>query len=584
MLVLALLLALTSLPMPVQAEMIESPCNSFKITEIGANLTNQFIELVNCSPIEQNLADYSLTTQYGNSTAKHTFLSELLVQPGAYYALFLSDSTSLQLTKNPSIDRQVQLLDPSGLAVDSASYNSQKANKSWSLVDNVWQSLDPMPGRANVVDNPPVDEAPTLPDESTNLDCDVLKITEIGANPDGKQYDQQFIELANQDDRPIAIKGCRLMTNRSASKYFAFGDGTLDAGELRTVLIADTELILSKTVAGTVYIMSSDGLTELDVVEYPALKSGASWWLLGGTWQASKQPSPGVINQLPPANYCDGVKLSEIGANLNEQFIELVNTSEQPVNLNGCQLMTNRSATKYFAFDDETLAPGAFQVVKLSDTTLTLTKTTSGTVYFYGSDGELELDSTSYVDLAKDTSWAMIDGVWAQTYVVTLGTANVYQEYASCEDGYYRNLETGRCNKVVVATGLAACPAGQYRNQTTNRCRKLEATSTLAACKEGQERNPETNRCRKIATTASTLKPCAEGYERNAETNRCRKIVATTTGKFAVEPGSPSNTGTHMIVAAVGVLVATIGILLFQYRMEIGQLARRLKARLSVTE
>lgn len=576
MLVLASLLVLTSLPMPVQAEPPET-CNTFKITEIGANLTDQFIELINCSSVEQSLAGYALTAQYNTKTTSHTFSSELYILPGGYYTLLLSDSVGLQLTKNPSIDRQVQLLDPSGLAIDSVSYNSQKTNKSWSLTNGVWQSMDPTPGQANLISGPPVDEVPIPPDEPINLDCEALKIVEIGANPDGKQYDQQFVELTNQADQPISVKDCRLMTNRSTSKYFSFGNETLDVGELRTILIADTELTLSKTVAGTVYIISSDGLTEFDAVEYPTLAAGTSWWLLDQVWQVSKQPSPGIINQNPPVNHCDGVKLSEIGANVDDQFIELVNVSDQPVNLSGCQLMTNRSATNYFAFEDETLAPGAFRVVKLADTTLTLTKTTSGTVYFYSSDGELEIDSVGYADLAQGTSWSIIDGSWAQTHAATPGLVNIYQEYPTCQDGYYRNLETGRCNKIVVATGPATCPAGQYRNQATNRCRKLETASTLTPCKEGQERNLETNRCRKIAATVLTLKPCADGYERNTETNRCRKIVETAAAQFAVDPGPPSNTSQHLMVAALGVLAATTVILLFQYRMELGQLIRKFR-------
>lgn len=427
------------------------------------------------------------------------------------------------------------------------------------------------------------DETPTLPGGFINKDCESLKITEIGAYPGMDNYDRQFIELTNDSSQSINIKGCRLMTNRSTTKYAAFGDETLEPNGVKLLFIDEIEgLLLSKTTAGTVYVLSSDGKVELDTQAYPALKSGTSWWLVGKEWQISKQPSPGLPNSLPPVNYCDGVRLSEIGANLDEQFIEVVNISNQPVSLSGCQLMTNRSATKLFEFGEETLKPGDFRIIKISDTLLNLTKTTTGVVYLYGSDGELEVDGAKYANLNKDTSWSFVDGEWVQTYVPTPGHPNVFQEYPACQDGYYRNLETGRCNKMVIPATIASCATGYYRNELTNRCRKIATVSTLTPCKEGQERNPETNRCRKIATTTSALKSCADGYERNPETNRCRKIVSTAAGQFAVEAGPVSSTGGHLLIAALGTTVITTGLLLFQYKMEIGQFIRKLRDRFRV--
>ncbi len=579
-LILLAVLIVISLPTPARAETLDT-CNSFQITEIGANLQDQFIELFNCSATEQNLIGYSITTQYGSSTTSYTFQSEVLVQPGAYHALFLASATELKLTKNPTgSPRQVQLIDTGKLVVDSMSYGSQKEGLSWSLIDSVWQGAKPTPGQANIIIIDPPDEEETDPPEAptTNPDCENLKITEIGAYPGSGKYNRQFIELSNVSTQPIDLKGCQIMTNRSKTHYFEFGDETLKPSEMRILFIDETDgLLLSKTVAGVVYVLSSDGATELDVQVYPELKAGTSWWKIGEDWQVSKQPSPGALNMLPPINYCDGIKLSEIGANIDDQFIEIVNVGDQAVSLDGCQLMTNRSTTNYFEFDNETLAPSNFRVIKISDTPLTLTKTTTGAVYIYSSDGELEVDSTAYSDLDKDTSWSLIDGEWVQTYAVTPGSSNIFQEYPTCQDGYYRNLETGRCNKVAVIAAVKACAAGYYRNELTNRCRKIATTSTLTPCKEGQERNPETNRCRNIATTISTLKPCADGYERNAETNRCRKIVASAAGQFAVEAGPPSSASGQLLLAAIGVATATAGLLLFQYKMEIGQFIRKLR-------
>lgn len=227
----------------------------------------------------------------------------------------------------------------------------------------------------------------------------------------------------------------------------------------------------------------------------------------------------------PKINTCQGARLSEVGANLGVQFIEIYNESGQSIDLSGCQLMTNRTSAKY-VFDDLTLAAGQYHVIEVGDTNLTLTKTTTGTVYLLSSDGLVEVDGTTYKNLATDTSWSLLDGTWRQTYEPTAGKQNSYQQFLNCEDGYVRNTETGRCNKVVVAE-VVACKDDQYRSEETNRCRTIVPVVALALCKEGQYRSEETNRCRSIATTASVLKSCADDQFRNPDTGRCKKIASS---------------------------------------------------------
>ena len=254
-----------------------------------------------------------------------------------------------------------------------------------------------------------------------------------------------------------------------------------------------------------------------------------------------------------PVNLCTGLILSEIAANVDEQFIEIANPTTGEINLTDCQLTTNRNQNKY-VFDEGTLQSGGYLTVYIKDTTLTLTKTTTGTVYLLSSEG-VAVDSVTYSNLSQATSWALVDGVWRQTYALTPDEANIWEAYA-------------------------ACPAGQYRNLDTGRCRNLATTSELAPCKEGYERNPLTNRCRKIVVEEDQLKPCAEGWERNPDTNRCRKKVSTGAAAFAVQSSGPTGTGTAYVLASAGVIAATAGITLFQFRMEIAGLARRLLPKL----
>jgi hypothetical protein len=199
----------------------------------------------------------------------------------------------------------------------------------------------------------------------------------------------------------------------------------------------------------------------------------------------------GACVAAPKINLCQGARLSEIGANLSVQFIELYNGNDQPLDLSGCQLMTNRTTVKY-VFDDLTLAPGQYQEIAIADTSLTLTRTTTGSVYLLSSDGLIEADSTTYKNLATDTSWSLLDDAWRQTYAPTAGTENSYQQFLNCDDGYIRNIGTGRCNKIVAAT-VAACQDDQYRSEETGRCRTIIPLVTLMPCRDGQYRSEETN-------------------------------------------------------------------------------------------
>ena len=61
-------------------------------------------------------------------------------------------------------------------------------------------------------------------------------------------------------------------------------------------------------------------------------------------------PDPPAVtpsNPDPPLNRCDGLGLSEIGANLDEQFIEIVNIKNQDTSISGCKLATNRTKKPY---------------------------------------------------------------------------------------------------------------------------------------------------------------------------------------------------------------------------------------------
>ena len=238
--------------------------------------------------------------------------------------------------------------------------------------------------------------------------------------------------------------------------------------------------------------------------------------------------SESIPNPIPEPpkelNKCEGLKLSEIASNVDEQFIEIVNSGEKTVITTGCKLTIGDAGVRENIGDIE-LNPGEFLVIKIKNTNLKLPKT-KGKVYLLDESGS-KIDISEYNNMPKGASWSLVDDEWTRTFAITEGAANIFKEYLDCQNGYERNA-LGRCVKIAIPPVESPCSVGQYRHPETRRCRKIEAAKTITPCKDGYYRSEETGRCRSIASAAAkTLKPCPEGQFRNSATGRCKKIAST---------------------------------------------------------
>ena len=235
------------------------------------------------------------------------------------------------------------------------------------------------------------------------------------------------------------------------------------------------------------------------------------------------ESNPGSKSPREP-NKCEGLKLSEIASNVDEQFIEIVNSGEKTVITTGCKLTVGDVGVHENIGGIE-LNPGEFLTIKIKNTKLKLPKT-KGKVYLLD-EASSEIDVAEYSSMPKGASWGLVDDEWIKTFAITEGAANIFKEYLDCQNGYERNA-LGRCVKIAIPPVESPCSVGQYRHPETRRCRKIEAAKTITPCKDGYYRSEETGRCRSIASAAAkTLKPCPEGQFRNSATGRCKKIAST---------------------------------------------------------
>jgi len=402
--------------------------------------------------------------------------------------------------------------------------------------------------------------------------------------PTGSAGCSDYVKLFNGSNQTVDLSKLRLRTGSygqsSTSSNTVPLNGVLAVGEYVSfpiTLSSSASWVWLEDVYGTVRYDSS-------VINYPSSSNhdGEAWSYnqQSSAWEWTAYPQPGnVQNQFAiptEVNMCNGLIVSEVAANVasEDQFIEIMNTSTVDLKVDGCVIQTNRSTINSFLLSG-ILPSGGTQAIYIKDTPLTLTKTTSGAVYILSSDKQSEISSVDYENLAENTSLALVSNVWLQTYAVTPNAANIWQEYPLCDDGYFRNIETGYCNKVQTIEPQADCDDGKYRNPETNRCRNIETVSALLTpCASNQVRNPETNRCRNVASVSS-LQPCASNQERNPETNRCRSKTAMIEADFPVEAVGQASEATLGWWAFGGVGVIALGYAGWEWRNEMLSLIKK---------
>ena len=350
------------------------------------------------------------------------------------------------------------------------------------------------------------------------------------------------------------------------------------------------------------------------------------------TEQPPIQPEENAEEEKPiqGLNNCRDLKITEILANSDQQFIEIANLSSEEKTLEGCLVRSSVTSSKDFHFTDQNIAGSGYFKLDVSQTDLKIYKSAKTKIEILDQNQQI-IDSVELEKTAKNSSWAFFEdeNLWRQTYQITAEQPNVWLEFLPCEEGkirnqngncvkiqdeatpktcdegyflneitrrcnkiqveedkicgegYYLNLSTNRCRKIVVEEEIAPCKDGYYRNPETGRCRKIASlvSATLVQCKEGYYRNPETNRCRKIASAQTELTPCREGYERNSETNRCRKIVKNTGASDAVEGSAKQTEKTSefvgwWVISAIGLIFS--GILIWEFRRSLVRFWRKI--------
>ena len=369
---------------------------------------------------------------------------------------------SAEEVKNPVVDKeQIDSNSP------SQSSENPEAPTENSSIDS--PSENPATDESLKSESNPESEPPKIDnsDEKTEENAPIL-ISKIS-------QDKKYIEIYNPTNQNVDLAGWKI-------EYYA-GSGAKTVGKIfkDEVILANGFLVLSNDKMsadaikfdnnlglaqndGSVVLLRSDG-SVADTVGWGNNSKSAGSPIKGGVkivWRCfideniidSKFLSDKNLNNQevepysrpsckkpesnpgsnPPRelNKCEGLKLSEIASNVDEQFIEIINSGEKTVITTGCKLTVGDSGVRENIGNIE-LKPGEFLTIKIKNTKLKLPKT-KGKVYLQDEAGS-KIDSAEYEKLAKSSSWSLIDDEWTQTFMITENSENIFKEYLDCQNG-----------------------------------------------------------------------------------------------------------------------------------------------------
>ncbi|MDR3268726.1 MAG: lamin tail domain-containing protein [Tannerella sp.] len=362
----------------------------------------EYVELYNASGNTISLSGWSFIYD-----GKATALPDSLLPAGSYAVLFRSgreiyvadNGLAVPVAAFPSslanTGKTLQLINSTGIIIDSVSYATAKAGCSWERDDddNWYLSIDTRGGTPGAINSPKDTPPPVLPVPDLSQPGDVL-INEVMANPVGLTAfpETEYVELYNASDNTISLSGWSFIYDGKAT---ALPDSLLPSGGYavlfrsgREIYVADNGLAVPvatfpSSLANTgkaLQLVNSEGIV-IDSISYATAKAGCSWerddddnWYLsidtrGGTPGAvnSSRDTPPPVIPVPDLSQPGDVLINEVMANPvglmafpETEYVELYNASDNTISLSGWSFIYDGKTT---VLPDSLLPAGSYAVL-----------------------------------------------------------------------------------------------------------------------------------------------------------------------------------------------------------------------------
>lgn len=264
---------------------------------------------------------------------------------------------------------------------------------------------------------PPVD--PTPPSNR----CSGLKLHEIATN-----VDVPFIEIINAGTSDLDLTGCTILAKgqgKHKDTTHTFRNIELAAGSLHVVRLAETNIKLTKTGGGEVYVLDAGG-NEIDQTSFTGLAKDSSWSLFDGEWKQT-------------------FAITENAANVFKEYAD-------------CQSGYERSVL------------GKYVKISVPPTVSDVLAPCPAGQYRHPETRRCrKIEAAKTVTPCKEGYYR--SEATGRCRSIASAAAKTLKP---CPDGQFRNPATGRCKKIAAADDiLKDCPEGFERNPKTKRCRKV---------------------------------------------------------------------------------------------------------------
>ena len=466
----------------------DAPESPVRITEVMSSnasalsddngLYSDWFEVTNVSSAPVNLYSWKVSKSAALMTKFFEFPSHTL-KPGESALVFCTSSLQNNYGyayhapfKISAAGDTLVLYDASDAIAQTLTVPALSANVSYAEKDGSWVStLDATPGMPND------GEGGSAVRVSRRVVDGPVTITELMAKnasflPDenGNVYD--WVEIHNSSDRSVNISGYALSDSETNLQKWRFPDVSIEANGYLLVYCSGNDRRDPNAALHAGFRLSGDGETliltnasgqTVSLVEYGLLTDDQSYSLReDGSWTTLLSPTPGFSNDFRGAAEIDrlltdrnptGVYLNEImasasagastNANASCDWVELYNSTSQPVDLSGWGLSDNSSSPRKWRFPEGAVIPaGSYIGVYLSGldgqqggyyhTNFCLSSTEGEILVLSGPDGTI-YDRAILGAQYSNLSYGRIRGKNGFYYLsgATPGTANASSGYES---------------------------------------------------------------------------------------------------------------------------------------------------------